>query len=79
MATYGRVTFNRGGRNSRFDCNNKIELFEVFPNLSSNKMTSCKNSDQTCFSDTATSDRPLKVVKTFQAQVSKLASGPSRY
>ena len=24
MAAYGRVTLNRGGRNSRFDCNNII-------------------------------------------------------
>ena len=57
----------------------KIELFEeLFPNLSCNKMTSCKNSDITYFSDTATSTRPLKNVKTFQAQVSKLPSGPSR-
>ena len=27
MAAYGRVTLNRGGRNSRFDCiKNKLEI-----------------------------------------------------
>ena len=40
--------------------NTKMNLRSVFPEFSSNKMTLCNNNDQTVFSDTLTSARPLR-------------------
>ena len=53
----------------------------VFPKFSSEKMTLCINNDQTWFSDTLTSARPLGGVKTltFQSRVSTPPSVSSRW
>ena len=50
--------------------NTKLTFRRVFSKFSSDKMTKCNN-DQTWFSDTLTSARPLRVVKTlaFEAWV----------
>ena len=52
----------------------------VLLKFSSDKMSLCNNNDQTWFSDTLTSARPLGVVKTFafQARVSTPSLGSSR-
>ena len=52
--------------------NTKMNFSKRFPKFSSDKKTLCNNNNQTWFSDTLTSARPLGVVKTlaFQARVS---------
>ena len=56
-------------------------LKRFFPKFSSNIMTLCNNNDQTWFSDTLKSARPLGVVKplAFRARVSTPPSGPADF
>ena len=59
--------------------NTNLNFSKPFFQFSSDKMTLCNNNDQTLFSYTLTSARPLRVLKTltFQAQVLTSPSGPA--
>ena len=73
VTRYQQPCFNR----QKTPC---INLSKLLAKFLSEKMTLCNNNDQTWFSDTLTSARPLGVVKTlaFQAPVSTPPSGSSR-